>query len=340
MTERLKVLVLVHGDLVPPENASKETIDKAPWRTEYDIVQALKKLGHEVQALGVYGSLEIIRRELVNFKPHIVFNLLEEFDGNHTFDQHVVSYLELKHVTYTGCNPRGLTLARDKALSKKILTYHRIRVPKFYVFPKGQKVRLPKKFEYPLIVKSLTEEASFGISQASIVQDEKSLRERIEFVHKNVDTDAIAEQYIEGREFYVSLLGNRRVTIMPIWELKLQGMPDSSSPIATERVKWDEKYRKKYRIRSSQATNLSNDEVNQIHKVCKKVYKALGLNGYARIDLRYTPDKKIYVIEANPNPGIAYQDEFPDSAERAGMSYNDVLSKILSLGISWYRTRY
>jgi D-alanine-D-alanine ligase len=336
---KLKVLVLVHLDLVPPEEFDHKELETAIWKTEYDVISTLKSIGHEVYCVGVLGDLEIIRRTLVDFNPHIVFNLLEEFDGNPVFDQHVVSYLELKRIPYTGCNPRGLTLARDKALSKKILSYHRIPVPKFYVFPKNQKPKMRKGMIFPLIVKSLTEEASLGISQASIVHKEEELIARIEFIHQSLDTDAIAEQYIEGREFYVGVMGNLRLNLLPVWELRLENMPDASYQIATERVKWSEEYRKKYRIKSLQAPNLDEDDIKKIHNYCKKTYKTLGLNGYARIDLRYTENKKVYILEANPNPGVAYGEEFPDSAEKVGLTYEQVLEKIISLGLSWYRNR-
>ncbi|MGB0453143.1 MAG: D-alanine--D-alanine ligase family protein [Bacteriovoracaceae bacterium] len=336
----LKILVLMHKDLVPPDRKVEiEELNASPWNTEYDVMESLNKLGHNVMPLGVLGDLEIIRKTLEEFKPHIVFNLLEEFDGNTTFDQHVVSYLELKKIPYTGCNPRGLTLARDKALSKKILAYHKIPVPKFFVVPKNQKLSRRKNFQFPLIVKSLTEEASLGISQASVVSDLKSLQERVSFIHENLDTDAIVEQYIEGRELYVGILGNQKLKVLPVWELKLDKMPGSSRKFATEKVKWDEKYREKYRIRSIQAVSLSEEEVKRIQDICKRAYKRLGMNGYARIDLRYTEDKKIYILEANPNPGIAEGEEFPLSAEKIGMNYKDVLSKILTLGLSWYQSR-
>jgi D-alanine-D-alanine ligase len=247
--------------------------------------------------------------------------------------------LELKRIPYTGCNPRGLTLARDKALSKKILSYHRIPVPKFYVFPKNQKTKVKKHTKFPLIVKSLTEEASLGISQASIVHNEEDLISRVEFIHQSLDTDAIVEQYIEGREFYVGVLGNKRLNLLPVWELKLDNMPDSSYAIATERVKWSEEYRKKYGIKSVQAPNLAEEDIKLIQNYCKKAYRTLGLNGYARIDLRFTENKKVYILEANPNPGVAYGEEFPDSAEKIGLSYEKMLEKIISLGLSWYRNR-
>ncbi|MEZ4845473.1 MAG: ATP-grasp domain-containing protein [Bdellovibrionota bacterium] len=336
---KYKVVVLVHRDHVPPDSPTKEDLINPEWIAEYEIVQTLQKLGHDVHVLGVLSDIDKIREVLSGFKPDIVFNLLEEFDDNIHYDQHIVSYLELRRFPYTGCNPRGLTLSRDKALSKKILSYHRIKVPKFQVFPKNQKVSKQKPFPYPMIVKSLVEEASNGISQASVVNNFEDLVSRVQYIHEKLDTDAIAEQYIGGREFYVGILGNKRLQILPVWELKLENIPSSSRKFATERVKWDEKYRKKYSIKSVQAKGLDSKELDHIQTICKKAYKVLGLNGYARIDIRYTPDKEVYIIEANPNPGIAKGDEFPDSAKSLGVSYEDMITKILSLGLSWYQSR-
>ncbi|MCB1198399.1 MAG: D-alanine--D-alanine ligase, partial [Deltaproteobacteria bacterium] len=252
----IRVLVLVHSDLVPPEKATQKQVDQSDWHTEYQIVHTLKQLGHEVNVLGVISDLEKIRDQLRIFKPHLVFNLLEEFDGNIHYDQHIVAYLELKKIPYTGCNPRGLTLARDKALSKKIMAYHRIKVPKFFVFPKNQPIGAKKKMPFPMIVKSLVDEASTGISQASVVQNFADVKKRVQYIHQKYDTDAIAEQYIKGREFYVGIIGNKRLRMLPVWELKLDNIPDSSRKFATERVKWDEKYRKKYGIKSVLAQGL------------------------------------------------------------------------------------
>ena len=130
----LRILALMHEDLVPPEDASSQAAAEADWKMEFDVTVSLKKLGHEVQNLGVGGDLGVIRKAIDEGKPHIVLNLLEHFHGIPVFDQNVVSYLELLRIPYTGCNPRGLMLARDKGLSKKLLAYHRIPVPEFAVF--------------------------------------------------------------------------------------------------------------------------------------------------------------------------------------------------------------
>jgi D-alanine-D-alanine ligase len=218
------------------------------------------------------------------------------------WDQNVVSFLELMGIPYTGCNPRGLMLARDKGLTKMLLSYHRIPFPDFMVVPIGRKPRRPKRLEFPLIVKSVCEEASLGISQASIVTDDDKLRERIAFMHQNVKTPAIVERYIAGRELYVGVLGNEKLQVLPIWELDLSRMPEDAPKIATQRVKWSLKYQKKYNITSSVAKDLPNGLPDRIHHLAKRVYRVLGLSGYARLDLRLDPEGHVYIIEPTPTP--------------------------------------
>src|SRR5690606_11056801 len=267
--------------------------------------------------------------------PHIVFNLMENFTEVGVFDQNIVSYLELLKVPYTGCNPRGLMLSRDKALSKTLLAYHRIPVPDFAVFRVGRAVQRPKRLTFPLIVKSLTQEASIGISQASVVENDERLRERVHFVHRSIGTDAIVERYIEGRELYVGILGNVALKVFPVWELDLDQLPRESWRIATERVKWSARYQQKHRIMSGPAVGLSDALTERIQRICRRVYRTLDLSGYARIDLRLTPDGQVYVLEANPNPQTAYGEDFAESAEAAGLSYEHLLDRIRRLGLAW-----
>ncbi len=332
---KLRVLVLMHEDLVPPQELNGRDPKVAEWKTEYDVVSTLQKLGHEVLPLGVRSDLGVIRAAVDNWKPHVAFNLLEEFDGVAVYDQNVVSYLELLHVPYSGCNPRGLMLARDKSLSKKLFAYHRIPFPDFAVFPVGRQVRRPEALGFPLIVKSVSEEASLGISQASIVNDDEKLRERVAFIHTSVGTSALVEQYIEGREFYVGVMGNANVHVLPIWELVMDRMPEEAWRIATERVKWSRSYQQKYGIRSCEARNLPEGMEEKIQHLARRVYRALGLSGYARIDLRVDPEGRIYVLEANPNPQISRDEDFAESALKADWSYEDLLQELLNLGLRW-----
>jgi D-alanine-D-alanine ligase len=301
---------------------------------EYDVIETLREQGHEVRVLGVHDDLAGIRPTAGFFEPHIVFNLMEAFAGITTFDQNVVSYLELLRLRYTGCNPRGLMLARDKALSKKLLAYHRIPVPDFMVVRYGRKPALHKKLHFPLIVKSLFFEASAGISQASVVEDEDQLARRVQFIHDTLGTAAIVEQFIDGRELYVGVLGNERLEVLPVWEMSFAQMPGNRWRIATERVKWNTHYQKKNGIMTN-AAKLEDAALTHIQRMAKRAYRALDLNGYARIDLRMDDDGRAYVLEANPNPNLAYGEDFAESAEVNGLSYEKLLERIITLGLRW-----
>ncbi len=180
---KLRVLVLVHETLVPPESTqgfTDQEIDE--WRTEYDVTTCLKAMGHDVRVLGLGDNLSDLRAAITDWKPDVAFNLLEEFQGIVTYDQYVVAFLELMKLPYTGCNPRGMMISRDKVLSKQILAYHRIPTARFALFPRKRKFVAPRRLKFPLFVKSATEDASLGIAQASIVTDVAKLKERIEFI--------------------------------------------------------------------------------------------------------------------------------------------------------------
>lgn len=333
--KKLRVIVLMHESLVPPESIeglSEKEI--APWKTEWDVVSTLREMGHEVHPIGLHDELGVIREAIEQHKPQIAFNLLEEFHGYPLYDQHVVSYLELKQQHYTGCNPRGLTLAHDKALTKKILAYHRILVPGFAVFPVKRKVRLPARLKFPLFVKSVSDEGSIGIAQASLVTDEAKLIERVEFIHRQTNRDAIAEEYIEGREIYVGVIGNRHLQSYTPWELVMENLPDGKPVIATGKVKWDASYQEKLGVTTG-AAKLTPELEKRFAHLSKRIYRILFLSGYARLDYRLTEDGRIYLLEANPNPQIARGEDFANSAEHGGIPYGPLLQKIITLGLSY-----
>jgi D-alanine-D-alanine ligase len=333
--KKLRVLALVHPDLVPPATADPEELPGKPWKTEYDVVRTLEALGHEVQILGVGDELGGIRNALFDFKPHITFNLLEGFDDIVTFDHNVVAYLELLKMPYTGCNSRGLLLSRDKSLAKQLLSYHRVPGPDFAIFPRGRKVRHPKRLAFPLIVKSLTMDASIGISQASVVEDEEHLVERVRFIHESVGTDALVERYIEGRELYIGVIGNQQLLTLPVWELLFNNMPEESRKIATERLKFSLTYQKKRGIVSEEAKDLPEGAAERIREIAKRVYRTLKLSGFARIDLRLSEEGRVWVIEANPNPQLSRDEDFAQSASKAGLDYGELIQRIVNLGIRW-----
>src|SRR5690606_22618826 len=240
------------------------------WRTEFDVIQTLKASGHEVRALGVLDSITELRAIIDEWQPDVVFNLLEEFDGIVSYDQHVVAFLEMLRQPYTGCNPRGLLISRDKVLCKQVFAWHRIPSPQFQIYRRGQKVRIPRRQRYPLFVKSSTDDASLGISQASVVADAAQLKERVEFVLEQHKSDVLVEEYIEGRELYVGVLGNQRITTFPVWELDFGSL---ANPIATRRLKWDPKYRARHGIDSAPAENLPEGTAAQLDRLSRRLYR-------------------------------------------------------------------
>jgi D-alanine-D-alanine ligase len=337
---KLRILVLLSQELMPPETIP-EGVDKEKqlWRTEYDVISTLKSMGHDVYPVGLRSDLAVIANAREEHKPQIAFNLLEDFEGQALFDQHVVSYLELLRQPYTGCNPRGLTIAHDKALTKKILSYHRVAVPGFAVFPLGQKVRRPRRLAFPLFVKSIAEEGSVGIAQASVVNDDEKLAERVEFIHRQTSSHAIAEQYIEGREIYVSVIGNRKLQTYTPWELVINNLPEGALNIATGRLKWNADYQKKVGLVTKPA-ELTPELQRKVERLSKRIYRHLNLSGYARLDYRLSTDGEFYLLEANPNPQIALDEDFADSAKHCGLSYGQLLQKIIRLGLSYSTAEY
>jgi D-alanine-D-alanine ligase len=332
--KRRRIIVLAHESLIPPQDIrglSEAEIE--PFKTEFDVREGLRWLGHEVLMVGLSDELAPLRMALEELKPHVVFNLLEEFRGQAVFDAHVVGYLELQRTPYTGCNPRGLLLARDKALSKKILAYHRIQVPRFRVFPRYKRIKRPQRLAFPLIVKSLIEEGSYGIAQASLVHNDKALEERVSFIHDKIRTDAVVEQYIAGREIYVSVLGNHRLQVLPTWEIFLDKLPEDAPKIATRKVKWDLEYQKKYGVRIGRAKGLSAEMERRIGALSRRICRRLGTDGCVRIDFRLDESGELYFLEANPNPDIGEGEEFASAANAAGISYPALLQKIVNLGI-------
>lgn len=338
--KKLRVLVVAHASLVPPESLEGYS-DKeiSEWRTEYDVTSTLRNSGHDVRCIGVLDSLTELRTAISEWKPDIVFNLLEEFDGIVTYDQHVVAFLELMRQCYTGCNPRGLLLSRDKSLCKQLLAFHRIPTPQFTVFPRGSKIRIPRRIKFPLFVKSTEQDASLGISQASVVDDAVKLKERIEFVHEQVRSDALVEEFIEGRELYVGVMGNERLTRLPIWEMVFGSMPDSLAAIATRKVKWDKRYQQRYGITTRAAEDLPPSVVATLDRLSRRIYRALGMSGYARMDFRVTNDGQVYVLEANANPNLEAAEDFAASARAARIEYDELLEKLIALGMS-YRAQW
>ena len=338
MKKKLKVLALFDG--ISPtkidQDLSKE-MKTEDWKTEANVMAALGALGYTAEHLAIFDDLDLVRQKLESFAPDILFNLVEQFKNNPGFDQNIVSLLEMQGVPFTGCGATGLVLCKHKGISKKILSYHRIHVPNFIVISRGQRIARPKQLKFPILVKPVKEEASYGISQASFVETDEEFRERVAFIHEKHDADVIAEEYIAGRELYVGLMGNLRLSVFPIRELIFREVPPDEPKIATYRAKWDEEYRKRWGLKNRFAQGLDPALVAHIEQTCKRIYRLLTIDGYARIDLRLTAANEVYFIEANPNPHLAEDEDFALSAGKAGLPYPQLIDRIIRHGMKTVR---
>ncbi|HHY86854.1 MAG TPA: ATP-grasp domain-containing protein [Verrucomicrobia bacterium] len=335
MKKRLKVLALF--DAIAPTTVDQDLsaeLKTEDWKTEANVLDALRELGHEVQHVAIFDNLDVLRQKLDTFEPDVIFNLADQFNNNRAFDQNIVSFLEMHGLRFTGCGSTGLTLCKHKGISKKILGYHRIHVPDFTVIARGKRISRPRRLRFPILVKPLKEEASLGISQASFVSSDEQFRERVQFIHEKYDNDVIAEEYIEGRELYVSVMGNHRLQVFPIRELVFKEVPPDEPKIATYKAKWDEEYRKRWGLQNQFAENLDPALVRQIEQTCKRIYRLLTIDGYARLDLRLTADNKVYFIEANPNPILAADEDFAQSALKANITYPQLINQIVRLAMT------
>jgi D-alanine-D-alanine ligase len=332
---QLKVLALF--DAIAPTTLDQDLsaeLKTEDWKTEANVLAGLAELGILTEHLAIFDDLDLLTQKLQRFEADVIFNLADQFKNNRAFDQNIVSFLEMHGLPFTGCGSTGLTLCKHKAISKKILGYHRIRVPEFTVIARGRRGVRPRRLKFPILVKPLKEEASYGISQASFVETDEQFKERVQFIHENHGNDAIAEEYIEGRELYVSLLGNRRLQVLPIRELVFQEVPPDEPKIATYKAKWDEEYRKRWGLQNRFAENLDPAVARNIEQTCKRIYRLLTIDGYARLDLRLTPNNELYFIEANPNPILAADEDFAQSALKAGLAYPGLIEHIIRLGLN------
>ena len=334
MSKSLKVLLLMDEAWVPRNDPELRDQAAEPL-TERHVAGALRELGHEAAVLGVGEDVAAIVAALTESPPDLVFNLVEQFRYDRRMDKNVAGLLEMIGIPFTGSGPEGLMFCRDKGLCKQVLGPHRIRCPRFVQFPLHRNVRTPRNLEFPLIVKPQYQDASDGMAKTSIVRNEQELIERVRLVHENWAQLAIAEEYVEGRELYVSLLGNKRLTVFPAREL-LFGSSDENAPrIATGRVKADQAYRQKWNIEYGFA-ELDDALAARIARVCKRVYRLLRIRDYGRIDLRLTSDGQIKILEANANPDVAYGEDFAESAERAGVRYEQLIDRIVRLALRRY----
>lgn len=338
MKKKLKILALF--DAIAPTTLDQDLtteLQTVDWKTEANALAALRELGHTTEHLAIFDDLDLLRQKLQSFAPDVIFNLADQFKNNRAFDQNIVSFLEMQGIPFTGCGSTGLTLCKHKGVCKKILSYHRIRLPDFTTIARGKRIARPKRLKFPILVKPLKEESSLGISQASFVENDEQFKERVQFIHEKFDNDVIAEEYIEGRELYVGVMGNLRLQVFPIRELVFREVPPDEPKIATYKAKWDEEYRKRWGLQNQFAEGLDPAVVSQIEQACKRIYRLLTIDGYARFDLRLTAKNEIYFIEANPNPMLAADEDFAQSALKANVTYPQLINRIIRLGLNAVR---
>ena len=333
--KRHKVLALFGSAGTPPANQDfTKELKTDDFAAEAHVIGALKQLGHEVRTLGIWDEVGLIIDEIKANPPDIVFNLTEHFNEVSAYDRNVAGLLEMMGVPYTGSSPTGLTLCKNKGMAKELLAYHKIRVPNFAVYSPGTAIKRPARLKFPLFIKPAEDEASYGISLNSFVEDDAAFEERIRFIHERMNQPALAEEYIEGREIYVSLLGNASLRVFPFREVIFGEVPDDQPKFSTFKAKWDEAYRKRWGIQNVFAEPFPNGTNQKIANICKSVYRALRIRGYGRIDLRVTAAGEIVVLEANPNPNLDRDDEFAQSALKAGLNFPRLVERILKLALT------
>ncbi len=315
----MKVLVLF--DVARPSSADetfspeilKEQEDK---ETEADVLACLQRLGHEVETLAVFNDVVCIIDKLKAFAPDVVFNLTESFHSNRAHEPNIPALLELMKARYTGARPDGLMLCKDKALAKKVLTYHRVRVPHFVISTESRPLKRLRRFIFPAFVKPVNEESSEGVSKASFARSAEEALERARFIHEKFHCDALIEEYIEGRELYLSVMGNRKLSVFPPREIFFDQVPDDEPKFATFKAKWNDAYRKKWGIQNGPARELPPGLEEKLARLARNVYRVLKIQGPGRIDVRLTAANEIVTIEANPNPSLARGDDFAQAARR------------------------
>ena len=329
-----------------PDHERQMATEVAAWKhaepeMEYQIADALRARGHEVTLVGVRNDLQYLVSALDEIRPDLVFNGVEAFHGNAGLEYMIPGMLEAEGYRYTGSPPLALLVSRNKAMSKKVLAYHGIRVPGFVTYRPGEPVAVPEAVRFPLIVKPLQSDASAGIAQASVVQDAAALAERVTMIHDRFDQPAIAEEFVDGRELYVSLIGNGdALDILPITEMvfdKRRTKPEER--IATQFAKWDEDYRARKGIRNVFARPLGRATRKRIEEICRMAFRALWLRDYARLDIRLAPDGEVWFLEANANPFISYGHDMANAAHKAGMDYYQFVQRLVDEAMARYEPR-
>ena len=310
--------------------------------TEHDVVvdqvaEALERSGHVVSIIGVHGDVQRLLDGIRITDPDLVFNLMEMFDDNLLGDVAVAGLLELCGVPYTGCGPGELYLCQDKALTKKILHHEGIAYPRFAVFPRGAGFETGGNLRMPLFVKPLRADASIGVDEErSLVRDANGLMRRVIAIHDEVHDAALAEEYIEGREFYVAIVGNDEPQALPIIEMDFSGLPAGAPRVLGQRAKFDESSAA-YQGTRAVIAELPDELRARLHKISLDAYRALRVRDYGRVDLRLTETGEAYVIEVNAGCYLEAKSEFAMAAAAAGIDYPTLVDRIAALAVERFR---
>lgn len=328
----MKVVILFDlSSPPPPDQDYSQYLKDENWKSELAIKKALEGLGHEPIFVGVHDDIPRLVQELKQIQPDVVFNLAEAFRNDRQYEPHIVALLELLQIPFTGTGSFGLQLCKDKELSKKILSHHRIQVPHSLLSKVSKPIKKFGKFPMPAFVKLARSEASEGITQDSFVENEEDGLARVQFLHKKYEEDVLVEEFIFGRDLYVSVIGSKRLHVLPFRQLQFTKDPDRAAQFATYKTKWDEAYRKRWGIKNTFAPELPEEIEKRACEIAKKAFSALNLSGFARFDFRLTDKNELVMLEANPNPSISDDDDFVLSAKKAGLTFSELIEKLVDM---------
>jgi D-alanine-D-alanine ligase len=313
-------------------------LDDGENSKEYDpvvrqVARTLRKLGHRVSVLGVHGDVKRLIAGLSRRKPDLVFNLMEMFGDNVFGDIPVTGLLDLLGVDYTGSGPGELYLSQDKGLTKRLLAFEEILYPRFAVFSRETGFETGGNLRMPLFVKPLRSDASLGIGGKSLVQDWTGLIDRVSAIRKELDDAALAEEFIDGREFYVGVVGNSQPKALPPVEIDFTGFPEGVPKVMDSKAKWDERS-KEYKGTRSVLAQLPDELRARLQKVAVDAYRALRVRDYGRVDLRLTDTGDIYVLEVNASCYLEKNSEFAMAAGAAGLDYPRLIERIVDLALA------
>jgi D-alanine-D-alanine ligase len=331
--------VMVLFDLARPaedgETFSPEILREQESKPmEADVLQSLCNLGHAVETLAVFDDIAPIIKGVKSFDPDVIFNMTESFRDDRKHEPNIPALLDLLQIPYTGSGPDGLMLCKDKLLAKKVLAYHGVRLPQSVLCLRSNPRRKLENCTFPAFVKPVGQESSDGICRASFVRNEAEALERARFIHERLASHALIEEYIDGRELYVSVLGNRRLTVFPPREIFFDRMPEGAPRFATFNAKWNDAYRQRWGIRNGPPDPLDAGVEQQLYATARTIYRALKIRGLARMDFRLKPDGELVFLEANPNPSLAEEDDFAQSALSAGIGYEALVDRLLQVAVA------